>query len=62
MSRAREVLFEIVQSGAIAKVTAIDAQTGIEATIQGPASAGAAMLKKSAVQKLIYLLNKKNKK
>jgi hypothetical protein len=58
----REVLFEVTSSGNIVKVTAVDAETGIEATIQGPASAGPHALKQTALQKLIYVLGKKLKK
>jgi hypothetical protein len=58
----REVLFEVTSSGNIVKVTAVDAETGIEATIQGPASAGTHALKQTALKKLIYVLEKKLKK
>lgn len=58
----REVLFEFTPAGATVKVTAVDAETGIEAVIQGPASAGQHALKQAAVKKLQYLLEKKLKK
>jgi hypothetical protein len=58
----REVLFEVTPSGSIVKVTAIDAETGIEAVIQGPVSAGQHALKQAALKKLVYLLEKQKKK
>jgi len=45
--------------GSIVKVNAICAQTGVEVTIQGPASAGQDALKRTAVQKLNYMKSKK---
>ena len=53
-----EVIFEFKQIGQIVKVTAIDCQTGMEATIQGPASAGKALLQQNAAAKLAYLIRK----
>ncbi|MBI3419617.1 MAG: hypothetical protein HY053_05755 [Proteobacteria bacterium] len=61
MSEPREVLFEFMPAGRVVKVTAVDPVTGIEATIQGPASAGEEVLKHSALQKLNYLLSKEKK-
>jgi len=58
MSTSREVLFEFQQVGSVIKVTAIDPDTGIEATIQGPATASQHILQQNAIQKLNYLLKK----
>jgi hypothetical protein len=55
----REVLFEFSPVGNLVKVCAVDPVTLVEATIFGPASAGEAALKHTALQKLRYLLAKK---
>ena len=54
----REVLIEIVTLGAYAKATAIDAETGTEVSITGPASATRASLEAAALNKLEYVLKK----
>ena len=54
-----EILFEFVVQGNVVKATAIDAATGIEASIVGPAGAGREALAQAAVRKLRYLLDKK---
>jgi hypothetical protein len=48
----REVLFEFTAIGAVMKVAAIDAQTGIEVTVMGPSRASRADLQKLALAKL----------
>ena len=48
----REVFFEFIAIGAAVKVTAIDAATGTEVSIIGPASAAQADLEQLAVGKL----------
>jgi len=58
MAMKREALIEFAQIGRIMRVTAIDPETGIEAVIQGPATAGQAILKQNALKKLQYLLDK----
>lgn len=55
---AREVLFEFRQVGAYVKVSAIDAETGLEVSIVGDASAGTARLKLTALRKLEYVMAK----
>ncbi len=62
MSKTREVLFEMTPVGNVVRVTAVDTLTGLEATIQGPASAGPEVLKRTALLKLRYLLDKEKKK
>ena len=52
MDEGREVLFEFTAVGAVLKVAAIDAATGIEVTVMGPASASRADLRKLALAKL----------
>ena len=48
----REVYFEFTAIGGAVKVAAIDAVTGIEVTIMGPASAAQADLEQLALAKL----------
>ena len=59
-SGGREVLVEIVTLGAYAKATAIDAETGTEVSITGPANATRASLEAAALSKLEYMLKKKS--
>jgi hypothetical protein len=53
--RQREVLLEFVFQGNSVKVTAIDAVTGEEASIVGPASARKSDLEAAAVRTLRYI-------
>jgi hypothetical protein len=55
MSEEREVIFEFIRVGAALKVTAIDAESGLEATIVGDPAASEAELKRLARQKLDYV-------
>ena len=48
----REVYFEFIAIGAVVKVSAIDAATGTEVSVMGPASAQQADLEKLALAKL----------
>jgi hypothetical protein len=48
----REVLFEFRQVGGAVRVAAIDAATGIEVTVMGPAAASRADLQRLALAKL----------
>lgn len=48
----REILFEYIVMGNAAKVTAIDAATGREASVVGPAHAPRAALERLALAKL----------
>jgi len=54
-----EIYFEIIPMGKNVKITAIDAMTGTEAVTFGPAGVPVEMLKKNALKKLDYILNKK---
>jgi hypothetical protein len=56
----REILIEIVTIGAYAKVTAIDAATGTEVSITGPADADRITLETAAIRKLQFVLNKQS--
>jgi hypothetical protein len=54
----REVIFEFVRVGGAIKVTAVDAASGVEATMVGDPAAGEATLKRLARQKLEYVLQR----
>jgi hypothetical protein len=56
----REVYIEFVVQGNVVKATAIDAATGVEASIVGPANAPRAALAEAAARKLDYVLKKKS--
>ena len=58
--QGREVIFELASFGAITKVSAVDTKTLTEVSIQGPASAGEAILKRNALKRLEYVLRKNN--
>jgi hypothetical protein len=62
MAVGPEVLYEFVRLGAYVKVTAIDPQTGIEASVVGPPSAGESGLKALALRKLQMQLSKRAKR
>lgn len=53
-----DVLIEFNAIGNIVRVSAIDTVTNTEVVIQGPASAGRAVLTRNAVAKLNYMLRK----
>ncbi|MBI2233647.1 MAG: hypothetical protein HYU57_01335 [Micavibrio aeruginosavorus] len=57
--RNREVIFEFFPVGNVVRVSAMDVKTMTECSIQGPASAGEAMLKANALKRLEYVLRKK---
>lgn len=56
-----EIILEFQQIGNAVKVTAVDPETLVEVSIMGPASAGQEVLKRNAINKLRYVLLKKNK-
>jgi hypothetical protein len=47
-----EIYFEFIPVGTVVKVTAIDAATGVEVAVMGPAGAKQTDLKRLALQKL----------
>jgi len=55
----KEIFVEFIQMGNTVKATAIDPDTGQEASIVGPASAPRAILAENARKKLEYVKNKK---
>ena len=54
-----EIYIEFVVRGSVVKVTAIDANTGTEASIVGPANAAQVALADAARRKLAYVMAKK---
>jgi hypothetical protein len=58
--QAGEILVEFVSLGNSVKVTAIDAASGVEASIVGPASAPRATLVDAAKRKLDFLMKKRS--
>ena len=55
----REILLEFHQVGNVVKVTAVDPVTLIEVSIVGAPGAGEEMLKRTAIRKLDYVLDKR---
>ncbi|MGE3302242.1 MAG: serine hydroxymethyltransferase [Hyphomonadaceae bacterium] len=51
-SARREVLFEFLRQGAYMRVAAVDAATGVEAVVLGPANAARSDLEALALRKL----------
>ncbi len=56
-----DVLLEFLQLGPTVKVTAIDPVSLVEVSIVGPSNAGEAALKRAAIDKLRYVLKKREK-
>ncbi|MDE0797435.1 MAG: hypothetical protein OSB76_17750 [Alphaproteobacteria bacterium] len=56
----REVLVEFQQIGNAVKVTAMDTKSMVEVSIMGPASAGEEVLKRNVINKLNYIIFKKD--
>jgi hypothetical protein len=50
------VIIELVRCGASVRVSAIDPATLVEVTLQGPAAAGEAALRRAVLRKLAYVL------
>lgn len=53
------VIFEFMTVGSYVKVSAIDTATGTEVSIVGNPASGEAMLRRTALRKLQYVLDKK---
>ncbi len=56
-----ETLFEFRRIGRVVKVTAIDPETRIEVSIQGPSSLSEAALARAALAKLRHMLARKGR-
>ena len=59
MSAEREVIFEFLRIGAALKVTAVDVDSGTEASMIGDPKAGQETLRRLAKQKLDYVMSRK---
>lgn len=57
-----DVIFEFSAIGNSVKVCAVDSRSGTEVSIVGPVNAGEVALRKNAMAKLRYVLEKKNPK
>lgn len=57
-----EYIVEFQQHGTSVKVSVMDTATMTEVSIVGPSSAGQEELKRAALQKLHYVLGKKNRR
>lgn len=55
----REVIFQFLPIGQFMKVTAMDAQTLTEVSIQGPTTTPRNLLMRNATKRLKYVLEKK---
>ncbi|MBP2298028.1 DUF6898 family protein [Azospirillum picis] len=53
-----EVLFEFHRVGSYLKVVAIDAKTGVEVSVAGPATGSMELLKRTAINKLRFVQSK----
>jgi len=53
------VIFEFISVGAYVKVSAIDPATGIEASIVGDPASGETALRRAALRKLQYVIEKR---
>jgi hypothetical protein len=56
----QEILLEFLVQGAFVKVTAVDPESGLEASIAGPATAPRATLEAAVMRKLNYVRQKQN--
>lgn len=59
--QAREVLIEYMRIGTSLRVTAVDVETGTEVVFQAPVKASRAEIKRTAIDKLNYVLRKQKK-
>lgn len=57
--RGDGVIFEFISIGAYVKVSAIDPVTGIEASIVGNPASGETALRRTALRKLQFVLEKR---
>jgi hypothetical protein len=56
-----EVIIEFLRIGNAVKVTAVDPESLVEVSIVGAPDAGEEMLKRTAIRKLEYVLDKKRR-
>lgn len=53
-----DILLEFQRIGSYMKVTAVDAATGTEVSVAGPATGSRELLKRTAVNKLHYVMKR----
>jgi len=58
---AREILYEFTAVGDVVRVSAVDAGSGVEVTVFGPATAGESALRQTARRKLDWVMAKRDK-
>ena len=56
---SREIYLEFQRVGPVVKVTAVDPESLVEVSIQGPANWGEEALKRTALSKLRYVLERR---
>jgi hypothetical protein len=56
------VIIEFVRLGALVRVSALDPESLVEVTLQGPAAAGEAALRQAVLRKLDYVLARRKAK
>ncbi len=59
---SRDIIIECKPVGNSVRVTAVDATTGTEAVFQAPIHASSADIRRMAVSKLSYVMNKAQRK
>ena len=59
---SREIYLEFIPVGNSVKVVAVDAETGLEVSIVGPANAARRTLEQNAIRKLHFVLAKSGDK
>ena len=60
-SKQREVIIEYAQYGSTLRVTAVDAETGLEVVFQVPANISMSEIERLAINKLTYVAEKQKK-
>lgn len=58
---SREILYEFTAVGDVVRVSAVDAASGLEVTVFGPAGAGEAALRQVARRKLDWAMAKRDR-
>ncbi len=61
MANGGDIIIEFYRIGAFVKVSAVDTATLTEVSIMGPPDAGEEILKRTAVRKLEYVLERREK-
>ncbi|MAV87336.1 MAG: hypothetical protein CMM67_03745 [Rhodospirillaceae bacterium] len=61
-NEVQEVLFEFIITGNFVKVIAVDPRTNTEISIVGDRRLSKSVLQRNAIRKLVYVLEKKNRR